>query len=392
MNSLPFSQVAKRLAVAEDDVWAIHYEAADRLKAGEDIILMSVGDPDFPTPDDISTQLVSSIKRGRTHYSPPNGELELRSAIAELECQATGKVFSADHFVIFPGATGALYATLSTLCDPGDEIVIPEPMYIGYRGYIKALGIEVKSPHLNLDEDCALDVDELLAYVGPKTKAVLVNTPGNPLGNIIPAEQLASLAEALAERNVWLISDEVYSLLTFEEPHVSLLKCAKDLSNVIVIDGLSKSHAMTGWRIGWVAGPLELTQALTNYSSAALFGCSQFIQDAAAYALKTNGPYVDHMCELYRQRRDFFAERVKRIPNLDCLMPKAGMFMMLDFRRISNDVPGLVRQLLDVEGVSFVPGEGFGPTAASFARASLTHDLDTLNEVGDRLERFLAAY
>ena len=322
MKKLPLSRMAQHLSPSKDDVWAIHYEAASRKEAGEDIILMSVGDPDFATPKDISTQLLLSIDAGRTHYSPPAGELNLRTAIAELETQSTGRKFSAENFVIMPGATGALYATLATLCDAGDEIVIPEPMYIGYKGIVRALGLSVLSPELDLDSDCALDVDALLAMTSERTKAVVLNTPGNPFGNIIGKDQLQRLAHELNQRGIWLIGDEVYSLLTFEEPHVSLLKCAKDLTNVIVIDGLSKSHAMTGWRVGCVAGMPDLVSAVTQYSAAALFGCSQFIQDAAAYALRTNGPYFDQMCELYRERRDYMLKRIAEIPELHCIPPK----------------------------------------------------------------------
>ena len=388
-SSLSYSRMAERLRHDHDDVWGVHYDAVARQANGEDVILMSVGDPDFATPKDISAQLLASIEAGRTHYSPPAGELNLRTAIAELECEATGRNFTPEQFVIMPGATGALFAVLATICDPGDEIIVPEPMYIGYRGIITALGLSVKSVTLNIDQQCALDVEEVLAQVTPRTRACLVNTPGNPFGNVVPKDVLHGLAEGLRQRGVWLISDEVYSLLTFEAPHDSLLKCTDDLSNIIVIDGLSKSHAMTGWRVGWIVSNLEMSDALSRYSGAALFGCSQFIQDAAAYALRTNGPYVDQMCERYRERRDYVVRRVGDIPRLDCVVPQAGMFVMLDFRQVSNDVPGLVQRLLDEQGVSLVPGIGFGASAQHFARGSLTHELDVLAEVFDRLEAFL---
>lgn len=391
MKKLSYSQMAQRLDQTADDVWAVHYEAVARQAAGEDVILMSVGDPDFATPDDISEQLLTSIQAGRTHYSPPAGEPGLRQAIADLETNAAGRSFTPDQFVITPGATGALFAVLATICDPGDEVIIPEPMYIGYQGMITALGLKVKSIPLDIDQDCTLDVDALLSLVSDQTKACLVNTPGNPFGNIIPGDTLKQLAAALLDRGVWLISDEVYSLLTFNEPHVSLLKCAADLSNVVVVDGLSKSHAMSGWRIGWVATNTDLAAAVTRYSGAALFGCSQFVQDAASYALRTNGPYVDQMCELYRERRDYVVQRVAELPGVDCVVPKAGMFVMLDFRHVSNDVSALVRRLLDEKGISFVPGIGFGPSAQHFARASLTHRVDVLGEAMDRLTEGLKA-
>ena len=155
----------------DDGVWRIHYEAIARQAAGEDVVLMSVGDPDFATPEDIIETLVAQIRAGRTHYSPAAGELELREAIADLETSGTGRTFTADNFVVLPGATASIYATLACICDPGDQVIIPEPMYIGYRAMFSALGIDVRTVQLALSDECALDADAVLALVGEKTPA-----------------------------------------------------------------------------------------------------------------------------------------------------------------------------------------------------------------------------
>ena len=391
MKNLPLSRMASRLTAPEEDVWAVHYEAQKRLDKGDDIIMMSVGDPDFATPEDIIETLVTQIRQGRTHYSPAAGEIGLRSAIAELETQATGRTFSPDQFVILPGATSAVYATLISIVNPGDQVIIPEPMYIGYRSIIRALDIDVVTLPLDLYDECRLDANALEGLITPKTRAVLINTPGNPFGNIIPPATLKRLAARLRQDDIWLICDEVYSLFTFDEPHVSLLKCAEDLDNVIVIDGLSKSHAMTGWRIGWVCSPPEMTRVITAYAGTAFFGCSQFIQDAAAYALRHNGPHVDHMCEAYRARRDAVVAKVSEIDGLSCVVPKAGMFVMLDVRKLSNSGSDFAREALDACGVSLIPGDGFGTNAASFVRLSLTHNIDITSQAMDRLGEFIAS-
>lgn len=389
LSQLPYSQLSNRLEGPDDGVWQIHYEAIARQNAGEDIVLMSVGDPDFATPEDIIETLVAQIRAGRTHYSPAAGELELREAIAELETSGTGRNFEAENFVVLPGATASIYAALACTCDPGDEIIIPEPMYIGYRAMFSALGINAQSVPLDLAAECALDVDAVLALVSDKTRAVLINTPGNPFGNIVPKEALTRLAAELLARNIWLICDEVYSLFTYDEPHVSLLKCADSLDNVIVVDGLSKSHAMTGWRIGWIASPREMTAALTAYCGSAFFGCSQFIQDAAAYALRHNGPHVDRMCEAYRERRDFVLNRLDQLPQLDYVRPKAGMFVMMDVRQVCNDGGVFAQDLLQEQRLSVIPGSGFGDSASPYVRLSLTHTLDILAKAMDRIESFV---
>jgi arginine:pyruvate transaminase len=212
-----------------------------------------------------------------------------------------------------------------------------------------------------------------------------VNTPGNPCGNLIEETTLRRLAAGCRERSLWLVSDEVYSLITFDAPHWSLLRYDGDESNLVVIDGLSKSHAMSGWRIGWAASPPELAEQLARFSSAALFGVCQFVQDGAAYALANDTADVAAMSLEYQRRRDYAAARLDGIPNLGYFLPRGGMFMMVDAGRLCNDGGEFARRLLDEAGLSTIPGRGFGASAATYVRVSLTHPLDVLEEVFDRI-------
>ena len=386
--SLHFSAASRRLAAPGSDVWQIHDEAVARQRAGEDIILLSVGDPDFPTPAYITEHTVDAINQGRTHYSPPAGEFNLREAIAELESTITGRNLQASSFVIFPGASAALYAVFASITDPGDEVVVPEPMNAGYRGLFEALGVKVVYVALAPPE-FELNVDAVFQAVTEKTRAVLVNTPGNPCGNLIEEQQLRDLAEGCRARDLWLISDEVYSLITFDAPHWSLLRYDGDPSNLITIDGLSKSHAMSGWRIGWAAAPPELATRLALFSSATLFGVCQFVQDGAAFALANDTADVEIMRIEYQRRRDYAAQRLDAIESLTYYLPCGGMFMMVDAGRFCNDGTVFARQLLDEAGLSTIPGEGFGPSAATYVRISLTHPIPVLEEVFDRIARLV---
>ena len=388
MSELKFSAASDRLAQPSSDVWRVHYEALDRLEQGDDILLLSVGDPDFDTPREITDEVIRAITAGRTHYSPAQGELSLRKAVAELERRGTGIDFGAEDVVIFPGATAALYAVFASILDPGSGVVVPEPMYVGYQSVFQAIGADVQTVPLEPPR-FELDVDQLLERIEPNTRAVLVNTPGNPLGNIIPERALRRLATGCRERGVWLICDEVYSLITFEEPHQSLLKCTNDLSNVGVIDGLSKSHAMSGWRVGWLIGASELVAAATRYSGAALFGVSQFIQDAAAWALAHDAEDVERMRRAYQARRDYAVERLRQLPSLDCFVPAAGMFVMIDTSAVANSSEVFAQQLLDEQGISTIPGNAFGPSAANYVRLSLTMDESGLGQAFDRIEAML---
>lgn len=381
---LPYSLLTTRLSAPGSDVWQIHDEAVVRQQQGEDIVLLSVGDPDFSTPQYIAEHTVAQINAGRTHYSPPQGEYGLRQTIAELESASTGRPFVPEQFVIFPGATAALFAVLSCIANPGDEVVTAEPMYAGYRGIFDAIGLRdvtvpLVAPHFELD------VSAIFAAVTQRTRAIVVNTPGNPCGNMIGPEDLNALARGCAERDLWLVCDEVYSLITFDTPHISLLRATDKLDNVVVVDGLSKSHAMSGWRLGWAVAPAELVTQLGKFAAATFFGTCQFIQDGAAFALANDAPDVERMRIEYQHRRDYAMMRLDAIAELDYCRPSGGMFIMVDTRRIANDGADFARQLLDQAGISCIPGRGFGPSAANHVRISLTHPVSVMASVFDRM-------
>ena len=390
-DRLPTSELSRRLAAEGAGVWQVHNEALARRNRGDDVIVLSVGDPDFPTPPEITEYLVRQVNRGRTHYSPAGGEPELLAAIASLETGVEGRSFSPGQFTIFPGATAALYGVFACILDPGDEVVIPEPMYIGYHGIFDGIGARVISVPLDADNGFAMNVSQVADAITRRTRAVLVNTPGNPAGNILPGSVLRELAAVCADRGVWLVCDEVYSLFTYDEAHVSLLKAADTLDNVVVVDSLSKSHAMSGWRIGWTFAPDSLTQKLWRYCGATFFGCSQFIQDAAAFALSFNGPHILRMRDEYRARRDYVVGRVNRLNRLDCFEPRAGMFVMLDVSRCARDGDDFARRLLDEQGVSVIPGAGFGANTANYVRFSLTQPVEVLGRALDRIETLLGS-
>ena len=178
-------------------------------------------------------------------------------------------------------------------------------------------------------------------------------------------------------------------MITYEKKHISVRTAAASLENVIIIDGLSKSHAMTGWRLGWTVAPVNVIEKLLGFTSATIFGCSQFIQDAAAFALQNDGEYILSITREYRNRRDYACDRVNRIKGLRCQKPEAGMFLMIDVSGIARNGQEFARGLLDEEGVSVLPGDGFGSTTRNFVRLSLTHPVDGLEKAFDRIERFV---
>jgi|TARA_B110000503_G_scaffold25950_1_gene40930 arginine:pyruvate transaminase len=385
-----FSAMTRRLGEETAPVWAVHDEALKRAANGEDIYLLSVGDPDLATLPSTIGATIDSLQKGRTHYAPGRGELRLRQTIADVELRASGRPCDPDEIVIFPGATNAIYSVLACLLDPGDDIIVLDPMYVGYEGIFRALDLNKVGVALDVENNFAFDIDAIKNAVTATTKLVFVNTPGNPAGNIISGPDLEALAHYCRERNIWLVCDEVYSMLTFEEKHVSLRKAASELDNVIIIDGLSKSHAMSGWRLGWVVASRSVTDHLLDFTSSVIFGCCQFVQDAAAFALTNDEEYINGVREEYCQRRNYVCERVANISGISCGVPKAGMFVMINVAALDIDGLQFAQQLLDEQGVSVLPGVGFGECTAGYVRVSLAQPINILRPAFDRIELFLA--
>lgn len=349
---------------------------------------MSVGDPDLPTIERIIEHAVTRLYRGRTHYSPGMGEPALREKIAEIEVAASGKPTTPNEVIIFPGATNALFTVLSCLLDDESEVIITEPAYVGYHGILSAIGAAVVPVRTNSETGFSLDVSAIKAAATPQTRVLLINTPGNPSGHVIEHEALNEICAWAHENNIWVVCDEVYSMLTFEKPFCSARRAADRLDNVIIVDGLSKSHAMTGWRLGWVVAPESVIPSLLAFTSATVFGCSQFIQDAAAFALENDTEYIESIRQEYQSRRDYAMARIDAIEGLSCHQPEAGMFAMVDVSDICEDGGQFARSLLDGAGVSVLPGEGFGQQTRQYVRVSLTHGIETLEPAFDRIERY----
>ena len=387
---MKFSRAIDRMAVDTSTVWGVHQKAIALKEQGEDIILFSIGDPDLPTLDITVNHAIDSLKAGRTHYSPGAGELPLRQAIADIETRSSRHT-TIEQIVIHPGGTNAIFTTLSCFLNEGDEIVIPSPMYVGYQGLLAAVGATVITVPLDTKNNFFLEVSAVKQAFSDNTRVLFLNPPGNPGGNIIEEEQLRDLAAFCLERGAWIVSDEVYSMITFGTRHVSLLKAAQSLENVVVIDALSKSHSMTGWRMGWTVSSEDTAKRILDFASGTIFGCCQFVQDAAAFALQNDEEYMRAIADEYRVRRDYALERIGRISGLRANQPNAGMFIMVDVSPVAADGLAFAEGLLAHGGVSVLPGIAFGETSRQFVRLSLTHPVHIMSKAFDRIERYTAS-
>ena len=384
-----FSKLAARLNTESAEAWQVHDRAMAMQRAGEDVILLSIGDPDFRTPEPIIDNAVSHMRVGRTHYSPALGELNLRRAVADYETRVSPHKCTVDEVAVFPGVTAAIYAVLSCLLNPGDEVVLVDPQYVGYAPILNALDSKVSLVNTTAAHGFVPTLDDLLEKLSKDTRVVLLNTPANPSGSIITPDVLSALMQYCQEHGIWLVCDEVYSMFTFDQPHVSLRTAAVSLDYLVVIDGLSKSHAMSGWRVGWSVSPPALTEQLGRFAAMSLFGCPQFIQDASAFALNNDEYYVREMRQVYRKRRDTVCQMLATMKGIDYIKPEAGMFVMIDVSVIEPDDTLFASALLAAEKVSVLPGSAFGESTRGHVRFSLVQPVELLIKGCERLARFV---
>jgi len=385
-----YSRLTDRIAGEGAAAWDIHNRALARQAAGEDITVLSVGDPDFDTPAPIIESAVSSLRAGATHYPDVQGKWALRDVIAR-RYQARGVNASPDNLIVMAGAQCGLYAAAQCLLDPGDEVIVPEPSYVTYEAVLQSTGATMVRIPLSGDCGFRLDPADIEAAITPRTRAIMLNSPHNPTGQLIGAEQWAAVAALCRRHDLWLISDEVYAELIFEGDHVCAAGLPDMAERTVVVDSLSKSHAMTGWRLGWVLGPEALIVHMSHLALCMLYGCPDFIQDAACDALSQVLPQLDAMRDEYRARRDAVCATLADCPAVEFVTPAAGMFLMVDVRATGLSSQAFADRLLDDEGVSVLSGEAFGPSAAGFVRLSLTVDEARLTAASQRLAKVAVA-
>jgi arginine:pyruvate transaminase len=310
----------------------------------------------------------------------------LRAAVAEATTERTGIEIAAEQVFVFPGAQCALHAVLTCIAGPGDEVILLEPAYTTYEKCVAAVDATVVAVALDGARGFTLDVDAIAAAFTPRTRAVIVNSPGNPTGALFDRASLARLTALCAARGVWCVSDEVYQALVHDGCHVSPLATPAGPPCTIIVESLSKSHAMTGWRLGWAVAPAPVAAALAVLTPSLLFGVNQFVQDAAVVAVRERATLAAPLRATFRARRDRVLAALDGGP-LRPLPPAGGMFVMVDVAATGLDGTAFADRLLDRARVVVVPGAAFGDAAASFVRMGLTSGEDRLAEAAARMAR-----
>ncbi len=386
-----YSPLAERIAGMGRGAWNIHAEAVRRREGGEDIIFLTVGDPDQDPPDAVIEATVAALRAHRTHYSPTIGYPAVRQAIAARVARRTGQACGADNVVVVPGAQGGLYCALQCLAGPGDEVIVPEPIYATYEGVVGSCGADLVTVPLRAETGFHPDLDALAAAVTAKSRGIWINSPHNPTGAVFTQSEIAGIAALCRHHDLWLLSDEVYEDLAFARPHTSAWSLQGMADRTVVVSSLSKSHAIPAFRFGWVVGPPALGSHLFNLVLCMTYGSPAFIQEGALVALQRELPEVAALREEYRARASLLTALLREAPGCRPVMPEGGMFVLLDIRGSGLEAGDFARRLLAAERVAVLPCDGFGPSAAGHLRIALSAPDSRLRDAAERIVRFARA-
>ena len=387
------SSATGRLAGLGGAKWAIHARARALAAEGRDVIELTIGEPDVPTPAALVEAAAQGMARGRTGYSDGRGERALLEALRARYTERRGRAFSTDQFLCFPGTQTALYAVMAGLAGPGDAVLVGDPMYATYEGVILASGAAMVPVPLRAERGFRIDPADIAARVTPATRAILLNSPHNPTGAVIPAADMAAIGDIALRHDIWIVCDEVYEDLIFPGTRfVSPLEDARIADRVVVAASISKSHAAPGFRSGWCVGPASFTAALLPLSEVMLFGNQPFIADMTAAALAAPSPVAAGMAERFARRADLVHARLDGVAGLRAHRPEAGMFALLDVGRVAPDGEAFARRLLEEAGVAVMPGASFGAGLAGWLRLSLTQPDARIEAACDRIADFARGY
>ncbi len=363
-------------------------EKVRRLKAaGKDVIALGGGDPDFATPDHIIAAAFSAIEDGATHYPPARGiPLALEAIASKMARENDVQVDPASQIIITPGAKWAIYLALAALSNPGDEILYIEPCWASYPPMVTLAGATPVPVSLSPDDNYTVTAEMLRSCITDRTKALMVNSPCNPTGRVLTADEVDAVVEVVLEHDLYVLSDEIYEHLIYDDnQHISLAARPGMAERTLTINGLSKAYAMTGWRMGWLAGPPQIINLAYKLSSQTVSMAANFSMHAAAAAL--NGPQdcVAEMVASYKQRRDFMVPAFNAIDGVHCRNIEGAFYLFPSFPGSDKDSLELAEALIEEAGIAGTPGVAFGSTGEGHIRFSIATAMADLERSAERL-------
>jgi len=358
-------------------------------RQGKSIIHLEIGEPDFDTPANVVEAGIEALRQGWTHYGPSAGLPELRQALAEYVSRTRGVKVTSDEVVVVPGGKPIIFFTILALIEEGDEVIFPNPGFPIYESMIHYVGGRALPIHLREERDFSLDVNELASLISDRTRLIILNSPQNPTGGVLERRELEQIAEIVGDRNLMVLSDEIYSRLLFDGGlHVSIMSVPGMQERTILLDGFSKTYAMTGWRMGYgvmrpdLAG--HMTRLMTNSNSCT----ASFTQVAGIEAIRGEQSSVDHMRDEFQRRRDMFVAGLNKIKGFSCRMPKGAFYVFPNITKTGWKSKPLADTLLEEAGVAALSGTAFGEFGEGYLRFSVANSLEHLQQALDRIDQW----
>ena len=366
---------------------------------GMDVVGFGAGEPDFPTPDHIKEAGIQAIRNNDTKYTPSVGTVEVRKAVCQRLKEDCGIDYEPAQIAVSNGAKTCVYASLRALVNPGDEVILPAPYWVSYLELIEMVGGVPVVINATEAEHFKITAEKLAAAITPKTKCMILNNPSNPTGMVYSKKELEAIAKVCVEKDIYVISDEIYYSLIYDgEEFTSLAAISPEIKErTLLVNGVSKSYAMTGWRIGYVAAPANIAKVIGNYLGHCTGNPCTISQKASAVALSSSQETVEKMREAFEERRNYMVERMNQIEGVSCIKPEGAFYVMMNisklfgkelFGHVIKDADDFGNLFLKYGKVAVVPGTGFG--APEFVRWSYATSMENIKAGLDRLESFLA--
>jgi arginine:pyruvate transaminase len=383
---MKFSPLVERVAGESVDAWLIHGAAREAQQRGEDVIVLSIGDPELETPAPVLERAIERLRAGDIRHTPAAGRRELRAAIAAEHLRRTGPAVGAENVIFLSGTQNALFTASMCIAESGDDVLALEPLYVSYPATIRASGARLVRVSAPAAQGFRPDLEKLEAAITPRTRALFFATPNNPTGVILNDEELTVIGELARRHSLWIVADEVYAGLAPGGRVPSL--AARLPEQVLTVGSLSKSHSMPGLRAGWLVGPAQLVKHAEALAMCMLFGLPGFIQEAAITALQVSDEIEARVRDFCAARRDLLLAGLEGVAGIRCSVPDAGMFTLIDVRATGLTGNEFMHALYRAERVSVIDGAAFGAETRGFVRLCFATDEATLREAVVRIRRF----
>ena len=381
MEALPFSEIRVMME-----------RATQMQKNGEDVIHMEIGRPDFDTPEVIKQAANTALANGNVFYTSNYGTPELRQAIADKLKRDNNIDYKAEEILVTIGVGEGTYAAVAAFTNPGDEILVPDPVWLNYIHVPNFFGAVPVSYKLKEENDYQIDLDEIEGLITSKTKMLVINTPGNPTGVVQSQDTLEKLAEIAKKHDLIVVSDEIYEKLVYDgAKHVSIAALPGMKERTITLNGFSKCYSMTGWRLGYVAAPVEFIKAMVRVHAYINTCAPSFVQEAGITALEKGEPDVQKMVQEYQRRRDYTVSAINAIDGLSCKTPGGAFYIFVNIKALGKTSAETADYLLDTAKIAAVPGSAFGPQGEGYIRLSYACSYERIVEAMDRLKKAVEA-